>query len=195
MRTLIIGDVHGCIRELNLLLEKIAFRAGEDRLIFVGDLINKGPNSLDVLERVRGLKAEVILGNHELGLLMEIEKPRFPREYIDWIRTWPLYIEEEDFLLIHGGLVPGEHHSKTDPKTLVRLRRVDGKPWFDFYHEKKLVIFGHWAAHGLVWKDNVIGLDTGCVYGGKLSCLVMPSRQLIQVDALKQYAPIIDKPE
>lgn len=195
MRTLIVGDVHGCIRELDLLLAKVCYTPG-DRLIFLGDLINKGPASLAVLQRVKELGAEVILGNHELALLLEIEqgaKPKFPREYIEWMRSWPSYIDTKDFLVVHGGLIPDEDFRASDPRDITRIRLWQEKPWFELYTGKKLVVFGHWAAMGLVWRDNAIGLDTGCVYGKQLSCLELPGRKLTQVDALEQYAPIISK--
>mgnify|MGYP003640389077 FL=1 len=204
MRTLIIGDVHGCLRELDLLLEKAGYRFGDDRLIFVGDLINKGPNSLGVLQRAYELKAEVVIGNHEYSLLFKIsqgELPIYPREIIDWIKTWPTYIETDQFLVVHGGIIPGVHPGDSEARTLTRIRTwnestqahgsKDDPAWFEFYEGKKLVVFGHWAAEGLVWRNNAIGLDTGCVYGRKLSCLVLPGKKLVQVDALKEYAPII----
>lgn len=203
MRTLIIGDVHGCLRELELLLKKANYDVHRDELIFVGDLINKGPHSLSVLEYVKNLRAKVILGNHELALLIAREtgqKPRYPREIVNWIRSWPVYIETKDFIVVHGGIIPGEDITDSHPRMLTRIRNWDDKkkclgtsqdpPWYDFYHGDKLVIFGHWAAKGLVWRDNAIGLDTGCVYGRKLSCLVMPGRQLVQIDALDVYEEV-----
>jgi len=199
MRKLIIGDVHGCLRELQLLLEKVNYQEGQDRLIFLGDLINKGPDSLGVLNYVRSLKSTtVLLGNHELALLAKIERGEsvpIPREMIAWIKTWPYYIDEDDVLLVHGGVVPGVHPRESNPFDVVRIRLWQNKPWYEFYHEKKLVVFGHWAARGLVWRDNAIGLDTGCVYGRKLSCLELPGRKLIQVDALNAYAAVEIKDE
>ncbi|PIP91702.1 MAG: hypothetical protein COW01_01875 [Bdellovibrionales bacterium CG12_big_fil_rev_8_21_14_0_65_38_15] len=196
MRTLVIGDVHGCLRELDLLLEKVGFRQGSDRLIFVGDLINKGPNSLGVLQRVFELKAEVVIGNHELAMLNS-KAAGYPRELVNWVKTWPSYIEEKDFMIIHGGLIPGVHPKDSDPIIFTRLRtwnpelnapgKKDDPAWFEFYTGKKLVVFGHWAAKGLVVRDNAIGIDTGCVYGRKLTCLTLPSRELTQVNALEIY--------
>lgn len=202
MRTLIIGDVHGCLRELDLLLSKAGYRAGHDRLIFVGDLINKGPSSLAVLERAYELKAEVVIGNHEYALLYQFDKgaiPHFPKEIVNWMRTWPTYIETDDFIVVHGGVIPGLHPGDSEDKVLVQIRHwneelqahgnTSDPAWFDLYTGKKLVVFGHWATEGLIWRDNAIGLDTGCVYGKKLSCLIMPGKELVQVDALEEYAP------
>ncbi len=196
MRTLVIGDVHGCLRELDLLLEKVGFRQGSDRLIFVGDLINKGPNSLGVLQRVFELKAEVVIGNHELAMLNS-KAAGYPRELVNWVKTWPTYIEEKDFMIIHGGLIPGVHPKDSDPGIFTRLRtwspkfiapgKKDDPAWYEFYTGQKLVVFGHWAAKGLVIRDNAIGIDTGCVYGRQLTCLTLPSRELTQVNALEVY--------
>lgn len=193
MRTIIVGDIHGCLREFELLLEKVQFQVGVDRLILVGDLINKGPHSLGVLQKAYDLRAQVVIGNHELALLTGHSAARFPRELMAWIKTWPAFIEEKDFIVVHGGIVPGQELSQTPIEQLSKIRLWDEKPWFEFYHEQKLVVFGHWAAKGLVWRDNVIGLDTGCVYGKQLSCVVLPGRQLVQVNALNQYAPIVSK--
>ena len=63
-------------------------------------------------------------------------------------------------------------------------------PWFDFYTDDKLVVFGHWAAQEGVVRENAIGLDTGCVYGKKLTALVLPERELVSVKARKQYCEI-----
>lgn len=216
MRTLIIGDVHGCLSELKELLEKLNYQQGSDRLIFVGDVVNKGPDSLGVLKRIQSLSAEVVLGNHELGFLnyltgndfgagrsatfkrLEVELGREKSVWAQWMSELPLYIEEKDFIVVHGGIVPGLRLSETPAKLLTRIRSWDGKgeninspddpAWYDFYKGEKLVVFGHWAAKGLVVRDNVIGLDSGCVWGGSLSALVLPGRQIVQVKAHKVYA-------
>ena len=64
-RTLVIGDVHGCSRELDDLIEKLEYNPKSDELIFIGDLINKGPDSKGVFERYQSWNAKAILGNHE----------------------------------------------------------------------------------------------------------------------------------
>ena len=103
-------------------------------------------------------------------------------------------------MLVHAGLVPGLHPDQTAPWDLVTIRTWDGEgedlknpdnpPWFDFYEGDDLVVFGHWAALGGISRSNVIGLDTGCVYGGELSCLILPERKFVRVSAERQYAAI-----
>ena len=216
MRTIIIGDIHGCLAEFELLLRELHFVQGTDRLILLGDLINKGPDSLGVLEKALELKCEVTLGNHEWGFIENAKNPLRASSYfsklkqqmadrfdfwLSWMKDLPTFIEEEDFLVVHGGIVPGEHPKDSCASVLTRIRTWDGKgdvlysktdpAWFDLYKEKKLVVFGHWASKGLVERGNVIGLDTGCVYGKKLSALILPEKKIIQIKALKDYEKIV----
>ena len=214
-RTIIIGDVHGCHTELQMLLEQLNVRPVHDRLIFVGDLINKGPDTRAVYKTYRTLGAVAILGNHEYALLQRWEQ-RWPRsksyhrleeefgsefeEFVQEVSTWPLYIDTPDYTIVHAGLIPDKHLRDSDPRILVSIRTWDGEgkdlrdprnpPWFDLYEGDKLVVFGHWAALGGMSRDRVIGLDTGCVYGKALTALVLPERTLVSVPAQKAYCPI-----
>ena len=215
-RTIIVGDVHGCYRELRDLLKKVKADPEHDRIIFIGDLINKGPSSKGVWEIFREMEAMCIMGNHELSLL-EMSQGKhhkhskylgglhkdFGSHFDDFIQDvygFPFWLEDHELMMVHGGLVPGLHPDQTDPWHLVTIRTWDGEghdlkdeknpPWFDFYEDDDLVVFGHWAALGGLNRENVIGLDTGCVYGGKLSCLILPERKLVSVKARKTYAQI-----
>lgn len=211
-RQIIIGDVHGCFEELKELLDKVKFNSSEDELIFLGDLINKGPDSVKVLEFVKKGNHRSILGNHELGFLKAQEGGKYRSggnlklieqlgthldEYVQWMKELPLYIEEESFIAIHGGLEPDVELEKQRPEIATRIRYWDGvgedmnndshSPWFEYYKGEKLVIFGHWAALGLVVRENVIGLDTGCVWGGDLSALILPAGEIVSVSAKRMY--------
>ncbi|OGH01128.1 MAG: hypothetical protein A2600_13310 [Candidatus Lambdaproteobacteria bacterium RIFOXYD1_FULL_56_27] len=214
-RTILVGDVHGCAEELSLLAQKVGYKPGQDEMILVGDLVNRGPDSLGAWELFQDLKARSVVGNHELHLIrdaagIEVKKrwiegfkarfgDRFAA-YLAEIRSWPLYLEREEFLVVHAGLWPGKHPQDTDPKALTSIRTWDGTgedlqsesnpPWFDFYTGKKLVVFGHWAKLGGVVRPNVVGLDTGCVYGKKLTALVLPEKELVSVEALAVHCPI-----
>ncbi len=123
MATYAIGDVQGCMRELEALLSACAFDVGRDRLWFVGDLVNRGPESAEVLRFVRGLadRATVVLGNHDLHLLCVAEGLAKSRaddtleevlnapdceELLGWLRTRPLLHVQDDALLVHAGLLP-----------------------------------------------------------------------------------------
>ena len=212
-RQIFIGDVHGCLEELEELLNKVNF-SSTDELFFLGDIINKGPNSLEVLKLVKDLNAHLILGNHELKFIKNIEEntpSKFSRKlqdkmgndlkkWVSWLKSKPLFISREDFILVHAGLSPNEKLKNTSPRILTNIRTWDGNgkdissesnpPWYEFYKNEKLVIFGHWAKKGLVIRDNAIGLDSGCVYGNKLSALILPGREIISVDAKKAHCPI-----
>ena len=210
-RTFIVGDVHGCFDELMLLLKKSGYHSHHHRLILLGDLINKGLDSFKVLSWVREQKVEVVIGNHELKFIRAIEN-QLPlsvaleemkksmngtlEDWLSWMKSWPVYIEEEDFLVVHGGVVPGEHPSQSKPEYLMNIRYWGGKgqdmkdpsypAWHDLYTGSKLVVYAHWAQQGLKVKENSIGLDTGCVYGRYLTGLWLPERKIVQVSSLNQ---------
>lgn len=210
-RTFIVGDVHGCFDELRLLLKKAGYNSCHHRLILLGDLINKGPHSFEVLSWVRERQVEVVVGNHELKFIRAIEK-QLPlpavlekmknnmseqlENWLFWIKSWPVYIEEENFLAVHGGVVPGEHPSQSKMEYLVNIRYWGGEgknmkdssypAWHDLYKGSKLVVYAHWAQQGLKVKENSIGLDTGCVYGRSLTGLWLPDRKIVQVSSLNQ---------
>jgi len=217
-KTIIIGDVHGCIDEMRALVQQTNYRAGTDDLIFVGDLINRGPDSLAVWKYFTELGARSVIGNHELHLIRDSRGISVKKRWIADFKTafgdqfqpfltdissWPTYIETDQYMVVHGGIVPESHPKDTDPTRLTSIRTFDPKtgdlqseesqPWFDFYNEEKLVVFGHWAKLGGVQRPNVIGLDTGCVYGKKLTALVLPDRELVSVAAKKVYCPINPK--
>lgn len=123
MATYAIGDIQGCFASLQALLARCAFNRAHDRLWLVGDLVNRGPRSLETLRFVRGLGAAAItvLGNHDLSLLMlaegfgkrgkgdtleEILKAPDRDELLDWLRRQPLCHVEGGFCLVHAGLLP-----------------------------------------------------------------------------------------
>lgn len=123
MATYAIGDVQGCFDELQRLLHEVSFNAKKDRLWFVGDLVNRGPKSAEVLRFVKGLgdKAVVVLGNHDLHLLTQHEGFERPRRddtvqdvlgapdreaLVDWLRTRPLMHVEAGWAMVHAGLLP-----------------------------------------------------------------------------------------
>ncbi|MBF0287085.1 MAG: metallophosphoesterase [SAR324 cluster bacterium] len=211
-RTIVIGDVHGCLEELEELLNQVQYASTKDRLIFAGDFINRGPCSLEVLEKIQSLRADAVMGNHELGFLKYLKDPSFVYDnfpllksqmgnrllfWSHWLERLPLFIEEKEFIVVHAGLAPNQAPFETSADILTRIRTWDGQgtdlnnpedpSWFELYHDPKLVLFGHWAKKGLVFRDNAIGLDTGCVYGKKLTAVVLPERSICQVPAKQIY--------
>lgn len=212
-RIIVIGDVHGCHLELAQLLRELHVVAGRDRVIFIGDLINKGPDSARVLSLFRSVGGESIMGNHEWSMLqlLDGDKNKHAKylsrleqnvgealpDFVSAVRKWPFWLDLGDYMLVHAGLVPGQHPSRSDPWALTTIRTWDGigkdllnpanPPWFDLYRGEQTVVFGHWAALGGLQRENLIGLDTGCVYGGMLTALVLPERRFVRVRAQKPY--------
>jgi hypothetical protein len=213
MRTIIVGDVHGCASELDALLDRVAFASG-DRLVFVGDLIARGPNSLAVLDIVRRTGAIVVRGNHEQKLLDWLDgrekwlrgesaaKPpsigKMHREIgrrlrpIDWsllqtTKTW-LDLPEHALRVVHAGIDPDVAFDHQDSNTMMRIRTVispTGKRgqrhvlWGSRYTGPPHIVFGHNAAPGLQLHSWATGLDTGCVYGGRLTAMILKKGQKI----------------
>ncbi len=123
MATYAIGDVQGCYDELQALLDRIGFDRARDRLWFVGDLVNRGPKSLEVLRFVKelGERAVVVLGNHDLHLITQFEgferkrkddtfddvlRAADAKELIDWLRARPMMHAEGNWAMVHAGLLP-----------------------------------------------------------------------------------------
>lgn len=216
-QTLLVGDVHGCVEELMLLLERAKQTSHIDKVILLGDLINKGPYSFEVLTLAKKENFICLMGNHELNFLNKFANnnhaalspelklmvtemgPRI-NDWVAYIQQFLPYFETDTFFAVHAGIRPDMPPHQTRIDELCNIRRWDGKgndlqsehlpPWYYFYKELKPIIFGHWAKQGLIIKNNIIGLDSGCVYGKKLSAVLMPSRQLLQVDAKRVYQTI-----
>lgn len=214
-RTIIIGDVHGCIDELLHLLEVVSPEK-KDRVIFIGDLINKGPNSLAVWQVFQELGAEAVLGNHELAVL-EAAKGKRPKRgiyermalefgdefesFLADIGRWPLYIKDKKFLAVHAGKVPNKRLKQSTAAELCNIRTWDGKgenlqgsanpPWYEFVDYDRPIVFGHWASKlGVFDVPGFCGLDTGCVYGNELSAVILPKFEVRSVKARKKYCQI-----
>lgn len=263
MATYAIGDVQGSYAELRALLEAFRFDRAKDRLWFVGDLVNRGPASLATLRFVRDLgdRALTVLGNHDLHLLAlahgfvesreddtlgDVIAAPDRGELLDWLRRRPMIHAEENYTLVHAGLLPqwevakakslaaevetelrGPHYREflkalygsrperwaddlsgpdrlrvivnamtrmrfCTPEGLMEFRTKgetaeapDGYlPWFDVPGRKSagsVVICGHWSALGLRLGPNLLALDSGCVWGGRLSAVRLEDRRLYQV--------------
>jgi len=207
--TLIVGDIHGCFDELMMLLKQADYSPSKHQLIFIGDLINKGPYSLKTLKFACENKIQCVIGNHELKFIRFIEKslhlpPKLEQlkkdmgkdlnKWLEYIKNWPTFIETENFLVVHAGVVPEEHPSQSSVDQLVHIRHWEngqmcsqdtGRPWHEYYKSKKLVIYGHWARQGVLQKSNSLCLDSGCVYGRQLTGVLLPSKTLVQVPSLQ----------
>ncbi|MDE2292795.1 MAG: metallophosphoesterase [Elusimicrobia bacterium] len=205
-RTLVIGDVHGCSQELSSLLKKLRPQP-EDTLVSVGDLIGKGPDSRGVLEWAASTPNLVcVLGNHELRFLEAWKQGRRPTEKaydretlrqlgrgfdkaMRFLSSWPLRWEKAGLRVVHAGFDPRRALSGQEPRLMTNVRRLEdtGRPWYDHYKGGKVTTFGHWVRRKPLLRDNAIGIDTGCVYGGSLTALVWPERRLVSVRAKRVY--------
>jgi len=196
----------------------VGFHA-EDEWVLVGDLLNKGPDSRGVLDWARERGALTIQGNHEWKFLHSIDKDpasRTPKErasldafgedaerYAAWIRTWPLWRTWSDVVVVHAGLEPGVARLEDmRRKVLLTIRTWDGageeldRPgdpaWYSVVRWPVPVVFGHWAAGGLVDLPMAKGLDTGCVYGGRLTAWSPDEGRFWQVPAHREWVPFKD---
>lgn len=212
METLVVGDVHGCARELAKLVDK----AGADDVVFVGDLFTKGPRPELVYEMIRDNGWRSVMGNHDLRLIRylngknrkDLEAARCI-ERLDhkagpswrvWLLEMPLFLKVKPFTIVHAGLHPSGSLKQTSRKRATTLRRwpteKQSSPlWYQVYEGKRRVIFGHDARRGLVRIERegepwIIGLDTGCVYGGKLSGYLVRADRIVKVKAKRPYHAI-----
>jgi len=255
MAVFAVGDIQGCFEELKQLLNRIHFDPAEDSLWFTGDLVNRGPQSLDVLRYVKGLgkHAVCVLGNHDLHLLAVAAGTAGAKpgdtldavlaasdrdELLHWLRQLPLMHHDRalGYTLIHAGLPPqwdlalarsaareleaalrgpdyreflrhmyGNEPQRWSPElrgmerlrfivncfTRMRYCNPDGDldlkakgapgtqppgfmPWFEIPDRQSRelhILFGHWSTVGDIQGQNVHALDTGCVWGGRLTAL------------------------
>jgi hypothetical protein len=197
-RTIIVGDVHGCTGELEELLERVHFAQGTDELVLVGDLVARGPDTRGTLALARALQARVARGNHEDRLLSwrRRKKPLGPdHERVaqalseeDWrmLEALPLWIDlpAHGVRVVHAGVVPGIDIARTPPEALLKMRTIDergrwrdeadaGPLWGARYHGPPHVVFGHHARPEPQLHAWATGIDTACVYGGRLTGLVL----------------------
>jgi len=216
MRTIIVGDVHGCLDELHALLARLG-RTPEDRVVLVGDLVAKGPDSLGVVQWARESGADAVLGNHDAHTLQAVHGDLDARpthiaiakalspEDVAWLEARPLWLRLDlpggpPRVVVHAGLVPGVPIERQERKMLLNLRsisdagqpskRIEGKPWSTLWPGPEHVVFGHDALRGLQRRPFATGLDTGCVYGRELTALVLPTGELVSVPARRVYTPI-----
>lgn len=207
MRTIVIGDIHGCYNELKELIETLEnegkYTKGVDKLVFLGDYIDRGKDSKLVVKFVRDLQKNydnvvALMGNHE-DMLIKYSKgidntwtwngssatlksyhgfSNQLKKDIQWMKNLPLYHEDKHFVYVHAGIDPYKATMREQSDyTLLWVREP-----FIFnskkYHKK--VIFGHTPTANLTqeWKPvqtyaDNVGIDTGCVFGGALTALII----------------------
>lgn len=274
MSTYVIGDLQGCFLSLQSLLQKIRFSVEKDRLWFVGDLVNRGPDSLQCLRFIKmlGSRATTVLGNHDLHLLAVSEgiRPLHANdtlqpildahdrvELLNWLRGQKMLHLKNGYAMVHAGLLPEwswndaqshaieiesalrgagyrpmlenmygakpDHwqpellgHAKQraiiNAMTRMRILTDDNrmqlkfkgdlseipahhKPWFKALSVRTTdkpeytIIAGHWSALGLYVSPHFIGVDSGCLWGRKLTALRLEDRAVFQVPCAEKLVP------
>ncbi|MGM0590499.1 MAG: metallophosphoesterase family protein [Halobacteriota archaeon] len=172
----VVGDVHGCRAELGVLLDRLGV-CEADLVVFVGDLIRKGPDSQGVVSLLReSPNMFAVRGNNEEKVLRgEKAVPDLTAEDVEWIRDLPVAISWAESLVVHGGVDPRMQlsaHGVDDlqnTRSLVPGGSYDPPFWFDAYEGPHRVFFGHTVLERPVHREYAVGLDTGCVYGGDLT--------------------------
>ncbi|MEJ8802398.1 metallophosphoesterase [Pontibacter sp. H249] len=238
----IIGDVHGCFGELVALLEQLNFeinfnqeqqryeirRTDESIILFVGDLVDRGPNSPEVVRLVMDMVdaglAYCVSGNHDdkllrmlqgrsvrvrHGLEVTVEQlksydTKFKERMKLFLAELPHHIilDEGRLVVAHAGLE--EHHhgrNNRDVRDLCLYGPTTGDTdehglpirldWAAEYCGKAIVVYGHTPVHEPLWRNNTINIDTGCVFGGRLTALTYPDHLLHSVDSFDTYATSI----
>jgi len=212
-RTFVVGDIHGCYEELLALVRSVGL--GEsDRLISVGDLVTKGAQSREVLELfMSDARFSSVIGNHDRALMEYWKGLRKKKElkpaqrkcakqlkegrerFAAFLESLPGYIDLGSHVVVHAGLRPGVALEEQSLDDLTALRTLgpdresrEGVPWYELYDGERVALFGHWPSPTPRRGPRAIGLDTGCVYGYKLTAYVVETGEFHSVPALRAYS-------
>jgi len=208
-RLLAVGDIHGCREALRALLDRVA-PTEHDQLVFLGDYIDRGPDSAGVVDDLLALRDRLprsvfLRGNHEEMLLDALagrDPAPFlfnggartiasyqargawppPAEHRDFFETLPALYQTGGFIFVHAGLRPGIPLAEQSPDDLLWIRADFMAAEVDW---GKTVVFGHTPFEQPLLMPDRIGLDTGCVYGGRLTCCEVNTRQIWHVSCNK----------
>jgi len=227
----VIGDVHGCCSELEELLSQLGYEDGRHpdgrRAVFLGDLVDRGPDTPGVLRRIMGMveagSALCVMGNHEAKLLRALQGRNVKVDhglaeslaqlgaqtaefraqvaaFLDGLISH--YVLDGGRLVVsHAGLIE-RYHGRTSGRVreFCLYGQTTGEtdeyglpvryPWAEEYRGRAMVLYGHTPVPSAEWLNNTMCLDTGCVFGGKLSALRYPERTVVSVPAARvHYAP------
>jgi bis(5'-nucleosyl)-tetraphosphatase (symmetrical) len=230
-RTIFVGDVHGCIEEFDELLKTLSYNKSTDRLILLGDLIDRGPDSVGVVARAREMDLECVMGNHDYKFLKWWKSvgsksdvygrhPHYTElsdDDVNYIARMSPFIklQEENTIVVHAGMragIPLEKQTKDDlyyirymdeSSKFVSLKKINNLGsreaagahfWTEFWKGPENVIYGHnVSSYDSALIEEVApgvtcyGLDTGCCFGGKLSAMILETKEIVQVPAKKVY--------
>jgi serine/threonine protein phosphatase 1 len=214
-RLIAIGDIHGCHKEFADLLEELDLKK-DDRLVLLGDLISRGPDSGKVVALAREYATIALLGNHELRHLnyRRTDDPSHLKKYDyatmeqlrgkdwDYLETMKLTYEDEELgvVFVHGGFLPDRPWQKQPARIVTRIQVVggDGEPhkrsempdaphWSTLWSGPPFVVYGHTPREEVARTKWTLGIDTSCVTGGALTAYVLPEKKIVQVKAREAY--------
>jgi serine/threonine protein phosphatase 1 len=184
----IIGDVHGSRETLEDLLADLELN-DDDLVVFVGDLVRKGPDSPGVIDLIRDDRRLVsVRGNNEQKIVRGDKEPDWLREGDRaYLESLPIVISFEKALVVHGGIDPENKLEDHAVDELLTMRSphgngYDGPFWYDDYDGPYCVFFGHTVHESPIEREYAVGLDTGCVYGGSLTAYDYRQEAYITVD-------------
>lgn len=209
-----IADIHGCFDELTELLARAGLAEG-DRIVALGDMVDRGPDSPAVLDFFRSHpNASSIMGNHERKHILSFRGETKPArsqvlarrqfteplyaEAVVFMETLPAFMEISEAILVHGFLEPGIRLEEQKKTVLVgsmsgelHMKRHYDRAWYELYPGETPVIAGHHDYSGsgrpIVYRDRVFLIDTGCCYGRCLTGLVLPEFRMVSVKSAKNY--------
>lgn len=184
-RTIIVGDIHGCIDEFNELIDKLSYNPNSDRLILLGDLIDRGPDSAAVVQKARQMGLECIMGNHEYKFLKWYNSvgtrndvydkisyySQFSEEDIEYMWKMPTYIKLDNIIAVHAGLKPGIALSEQSKDDLMYIRYTDSDR--KFISLKKISKVGKEEAGAHFWTEFWSGPES-VVYGHNVHSMTDP---------------------
>jgi len=190
----LVGDPHGCRRAIETLCDRLGVTSA-DLVVFVGDLVRKGPDSKGVVDLVRSApNMYTVRGNNEEKLLRGSHSlDALTDDDMAWLASRPAVISLPDTVVVHAGIDPRKpraDHTVGDLQTVRSM--VPGASyqppfWFDQYTGPERVFFGHTVFSSPLVRKHAVGLDTGCVYGGQLTAYDWRAEECIAVDPAHTY--------
>jgi len=215
-----IGDIHGCADELRLLLNKLPLTP-DCTVVFIGDYVDRGPKSREVIETVLELRelcnVVALSGNHEdmfrhfladplsaraasfiynggsatlASYANEAGEFTIPEHHVEFLHSLELKYETDHYLFVHAGLPEVPIDKINDRKHGREMMWTRGKFLRSEYDWKKVVVHGHTPTSHVQIRENRINLDTGCVFGRRLSALALPGERIISVPRQKRTRPV-----
>jgi serine/threonine protein phosphatase 1 len=189
----VVGDVHGSRAALEALLASLDL-SDDDLVVFVGDLVRKGPDSPGVVDIVRDdPRLVTVRGNNEQKIVRGDKDPDWLREGDRaYFESLPVAISFDDALVVHGGVDPERSLEGHTLEELLTMRAphgdgYDGPFWYDDYDGPHRVFFGHTVHDAPVEREHAVGLDTGCVYGGTLTAYDYRNDEFVTIDPAETH--------